>query len=235
MTAAILTLSGLQHTQIDLVPAAVEVRNNLLAEAAGIVSIADPMDADATAAVLRDIVAQLKDCENARELIGRPVLDITRKINATAKDFSAGLEAEKTRLGRLLGIYQQAERDKVAKAQREAEAEARRIAEEETKKIQSAEIEHGADSHQVEVATNAAVDRIAEARVAVASVAPAQPSGTAVRKTWKFEVLDIKALHAAHPELVVLSPNTAAINAVIKQNQNLPGLRIWQDIQASVR
>ncbi len=230
-----LTISGLQHAQVDLTPTAVSQRDRLLAESSFIMSVCDAMDADAATALLRDITAQIKICESTRTEIKGPVLELSRKIDGTAKDFAAPLEAEKARLSRIIGAWQQAEREKVEKAQREAAAEARRIAQEEAKKIAAAEIEHGANSAEAQAAQEKAADKVAEARVAVANVAPVQPAGTSVKKTWKFEVTDIKALAAAHPELVVVTANTAAINAIIKTNQSLPGLRIWQDVQTIIR
>jgi chemotaxis protein histidine kinase CheA len=235
MNAPILTLTGLQHAVIDIEPTAIERRDDLVTTAHSIEAITDAMDADAAASVLREIEAHLKGCESARVAIGGPVLNITRKINDTAKVYSEPLKIEKDRLSRILGIYQQAEREKAEKARREAAEAARKIAEEEARKLAAAEIEHGADSPEAEAAAEAAVNRVAEARVAVAQVTPVQPKGVALRQPWKFEVTDIKALAAAHPELVVISPNTAAINAVIKHNQDIPGLRIWQEVKASIR
>lgn len=232
---SILTLSGLQHAQLDIIPSAIEVRDKLANEARAIAFITDAMDADAATSVLRDIAAQIKVCEATRTEIKAPVLELTRKIDGTAKDFAAPLEVEKARLSRILGAWQQGERDKAEKAQREAQAEARRVADEEAKKVASAEIEHGADAPETVAATEAAADRVAEARVAVAQVAPVQPKGTAVKRTWKFEVTDLKALAAGRPELVIVSPNNAAINAIIKHNQSIPGLRVWEDVQTIIR
>jgi hypothetical protein len=231
----LLTLTGLQHTQIDLAPSAIEQRDDLVITASTLSTIEDSMDADAAASILRDIVAQIKACESSRTEINGPVLDLTRKINATAKSFVAPLEGEKDRLSRLLGAYQQAERDKAAEAMRKAQEEARRVAYEEAQKLAKVEAANGLDSAETKAATEAAAEKVAEARVAVAQVAPMQPKGTAVKRTWKFEVTDIKALAVAHPELVVVSANTAAINAVIKHNQNIPGLRCWEDIQTIIR
>lgn len=232
---SMITLTGLQHATLDLLPSAIEQRNRLVSEATAIVAVSDAMDADAATAVLRDITAQIKSCEATRTEIKGPVLELTRKIDGTAKDFAAPLEAEKTRLSRIIGAWQQAEREKVEKAQREAAAEARRIAQEELKKIHAAQIEHGEDSVEAQAAQDKAADKVAEARVAVANVAPVQPAGTSVRKTWKFEVTDIAALSKAHPELVVVTANTSAINAILKHTQAIAGLRVWQDVQTIIR
>lgn len=70
---------------------------------------------------------------------------------------------------------------------------------------------------------------------AVATIAPTKPEGVAVRQSYKFEVTDIKALFKARPDLCVIEPNNAAIRAQIPHNQNIPGLRIWQEAKASIR
>lgn len=235
MSTNLLTLSGLQHAQIDLAQSATEQRDDLIATIRTLAKIEDPIDADSAAALLRDVTTLLKTVESSRSEIKAPVLDLTRKIDATAKTFCAPLEEEKARLSRILGVYQQAERDKAAEALRKAQEEARRIAYGEAQKLAKVEAAHGLDSIEAKAANEAAADKVAEARVAVAQAAPPQPKGTAVKRTWKFEVQDIKALAASHPELVVVSPNTAAINAVIKHNQSIPGLRVWEDIQTIIR
>lgn len=231
---SLLTLTGLQDTQITLATDAQAARDLRLNEAKSITRIDDEIDAEAAAAVLKDLASILKATEAARTEIGAPVLELQRKINSTAKDFCAPLETEKTRLSRMLGAWQQAQRDAAEKARIEALENAKRVAAEEAAKIAAAEIEHGEGSAEVAEAQSAAVDHVAAARVAVAQAAPAQPAGTQVRRPWVFEVTDLAALAKAHPELVVITPNKAAINAVIKHNQNIPGLRIWQDCKAVV-
>ena len=74
-----------------------------------------------------------------------------------------------------------------------------------------------------------------QARVAVAAIAAIKPEGVALRQLWKFEVVDIRALFKARPDLCVIEPNNASIRAQIPYNQSLPGLRIWQEAKASVR
>jgi len=49
------------------------------------------------------------------------------------------------------------------------------------------------------------------------------------------EVIDIKALYAARPDLCVIEPNGAAIRAQIPHNQTIPGLRVWSEAKASVK
>lgn len=67
---------------------------------------------------------------------------------------------------------------------------------------------------------------------------PAAPkaAGTAVSKPWVFDVTDIKALHAARPELVDLVVRRNDIITRIRQGEReIPGLRIYQDTKVVVR
>ena len=61
--------------------------------------------------------------------------------------------------------------------------------------------------------------------------------GISTRTSWKFDVTDINALFSARPELCVVTPNNAAIRAVVKASKGaaIPGLRIWQEAGAIVR
>jgi hypothetical protein len=56
-----------------------------------------------------------------------------------------------------------------------------------------------------------------------------------LNQPYKFEITDINALFKARPDLCVIEPNGAAIRAQIPHNQNIPGLRIWQEAKARVR
>lgn len=231
----ILTIVGVADAQISLVPEATKYRDKLVAEAAAITSITDAVDADAANNLLREIHNQLKAVEGARKEIKKPVDELAARIQDTAKNFSGPLEVEKARISSILGAYQRAEAEKAEAARRAAIAEQQRIAAEEAAKVAKTEAAHGSDSPEARAAHDAAVDKLATASSAVAVAEPVKLAGTAIRKTWKFEVTDIAALMAYNKDLVTIAPNTAAINAVIKNNQSVPGLRIWEETKATVR
>lgn len=236
MSTALLSLAGLQHAQIDLAPDATQRRDAALASARTIVAIADAFDAETAADALRAVTELAKQVETARKIIKEPVLELGKKIDATAKDFVADLETEKGRLSRMLGDYQAAERAKAEEARKAAEAEARRKAEEAAKAAAEAEFAttQAEQDRAQQVAAKAETAAI-EARVAVATTAAIQPKGVSVRTVWKFEVTDIDALFKARPDLCLIEPNGSLIRETIKVNQNIPGLRIWNEASASVR
>lgn len=84
-------------------------------------------------------------------------------------------------------------------------------------------------------------DRIAElnaarARAQTVVTVAAKPAGLSVRDVWKFEVVNIHAVYAFDPELVRLEINTAAVNNAIRAGaREIPGLRIWSEVETGVR
>lgn len=234
--STVLTIAGLQNTQIDLAPDAFERREDILATTRSVTAVADAMDAEIAADALRLVTGLVKEVEDARTTIKAPVLELGKKIDATAKGFAADLATEKTRLERILGDYQAAERAKADKLRREAQEEADRLAHEAQKAAVAADrATNSGDADRTQQVAAAAETKAIEARVNVATIAPTAPAGVAVRQNWKYEVTDIKALFKARPDLCVIEPNAAAIRAQIPHNQDIPGLRIWQEAKASIR
>jgi hypothetical protein len=231
-----LTLSGLQNAQIDIIPEVYTRRDVAVLEARQITSIGDAFEAESAADALRAVSNLWKEIEAARKTIKGPVDDLVKKIQDTAKTFCADLVIEEERLKRLLGDHQAAEQRKADKLRREAQEEADRLAREAATAARAAErATNGAQAEQAQQAAAVAEVKAVEARVAVAEIKREAPSGTVLRQTYKFEVTDINALFKARPDLCVIEPNGAAIRAQIPHNQNIPGLRIWQEAKASVR
>jgi hypothetical protein len=234
--SAALTLSGLQNAQIDILPEVYTRRDVAVLEARQITSIGDAFEAESAADALRAVSTIAKEIEEARKIVKDPVLALGKKIDETAKTFVADLITEKDRLQRLLGDHQAAEQRKADKLRREAQEEADRLAREAATAARAAErATTDGQAEQAQQAAAVAEVKAVEARVAVADIKRDGPSGTMLRQAYKFEVTDINALFKARPDLCVIEPNGAAIRAQIPHNQNIPGLRIWQEAKASVR
>lgn len=225
MKTASLTLTGLQHAQIELAQGSYERRADILATTREVIQIADAMDAEIAADALRLVSAICKEVEESRVEIGKPVLAVTRKINSLAKEFTTDLAAEKTRLEWLLGTYQAEEKRKADLARSEAQHRAQRLY------TQTQETARNASPEDAEKAEA----NVLAAYAAAAAIEAHKPEGLAVRQAWKFEVTDIQALFQARPDLCVIEPNNAEIRAEIPHNQSLPGLRIWREAKASIR
>ena len=236
MSTPALTLTGLQHAQVDIQPAAYARRDAILTTSRRVLTVSDAMEAEEATDSLRSLAALCKEVETIRKEIKAPVLELGKKIDAIAAEFIGDAAAEKARLETALGTYQAAEQRKADAARRAAQEEADRLAREAAKAQREAEraTTDGEQDRTQQAAAQAEAKAI-EARVVAAEIAPVKPAGVAVRQPWKFEVVDINALFKARPDLCVIEPNNAGIRAQIPHNQNIPGLRIWQEAKASVR
>lgn len=56
-----------------------------------------------------------------------------------------------------------------------------------------------------------------------------------VKKFWNYEVTDINALAAARPDLVKIEVKRREALEAVKQNQSIPGLRVFEDMQVTSR
>jgi len=228
MTEA-LTITGLGTPEVTLTPEAVETRDGLLAQAAELTAVEDEIDADSAAAVLRDLTTFTRLIESGRTSVKKPVLDIGRQIDGVAKELVGTIKSESDRLSKLLGTYQAEQRrqaeakvqEEQRKLQQEAEERARAITAAPTEELRQEAME------DAKIALAAQQDAVAE-------VTPPKIDGTQVRKTWKFEVTDIKALYKAAPYLCNIEPNSDAIRAAIKNGEQFPGLRTWQEAKTII-
>lgn len=229
MTQNAMTLTGLGTPQVELTTEATEARDGLLREASKFRTVEDQIDADSAAAVLRDMQAFLRTIEAGRTSVKKPVLDVGRQIDDVARRLVARVKDESDRISRLLGSYQ-AEQRRLAEEQ--VRAERRRLEEEARKQAQA--IAAAESEEEEQQAKEEAQRAIAERQAALAEVTTPKIDGTSVRQPWCFEVVDIQTLYKAAPHLCTIVPNNAAIRAVIKSNQDIPGLRIWQEAKAII-
>lgn len=215
-------------------------RDELVARSQSITTVTDRLDADHATAFLRDAKAYLTGIEAARTRAKAPVLEIGKRIDALAKDLVAQVQTEQARISRVLGAFELEEKRKAEEARWLAEEEARRVADKALREAAAARsaAPDALTADRAADAVNAqAVEQIVALKQQAANAAPARQAGTAVREDVVFEVQDIRALYAAHPELVTLEPNGTAIRAILRANPNLqvPGLRHWREAKLNIR
>ena len=232
-TLEIVVSGSLPSPQIELSPAAFNARTLALEASGRIKAIASVADLDAAAVALTKLKALTRLVEDSRKEVKAPVLEVGRRIDAVAKDYLTSLESEAKRLSVIVGSYQEAQRRKAEKEREEAaKAQADAIAEMNAKQAKA--VANG-DEEAADAARAEAADKIAASQLAAINSEGPRPEGITSRTSWKFEVVDIAALHAARPELCVITPNNAAIRAVVKMGAKIPGLRVWQEAAAIVR
>lgn len=218
------------------------IASNLHTELAEITLVDSP--ATQAIATQRAVAAQtfLKQLEKSRKDVKAPILEIGRKIDALADELAAPVTAEMKRVGGLVAKFQQAEairveRERAEREKREREAmEAARLAAEAERKA--------AEAMKDEASLAAAVKAEAEAKQKEAEMyqtltapkpAAVKASGSVTKKVLRWEVTDIHALYKAAPHLVKLEPNVMAIKSTCSSKDNLPGLRVWDELDTNFR
>lgn len=127
MSAEVLDLIGFGDARIQTTADARKERDHLLTVSAKLTNVATPEQAQTAADALRSLRDFTKLIENSRVTVKAPVLELTKKIDGLAKELTAELDAEVTRIGRIIGEWQAAERRKVEEAERKAREEEQRI------------------------------------------------------------------------------------------------------------
>lgn len=272
-TANPIAVAGLESARVEIQADAYARRAEVIEAAKFCPSAVTDADTQTEVAnAVRDIKRLLKEVEDGRKAVKAPVLDIGRKIDAAAAEFTATLEAEANRLTGLLVGYETEQRRIAAEAeakrqeelkrqQEEAElarkrallletearekreaaeraareatnAEARAKAQEEARKAQEARQQAAAEKAKQEEA-----EKLQQAEL-LRAPAPTvtRPSGVSASTPWTFEVVDLKALYAARPELVdLVIRRNDTITRIRQGEREIPGLRIYQDTKVVVR
>lgn len=234
-----IVLSSLAQVQVAPSEEARARRDSLLSEAFEVGEIANRLDADAATETLRALSAFEKEVESGRTTAKAPVLDLGRRIDALGKELCEKIVAEKRRISGLLGTFEAEERRKADEERRRIEAEAARVtAEAERKAKEAARLAKSEEqaARAVDAVVEKAQAQIVDLKQRADQAVARKAEGSRLMTSVKFEVVDIHALHIAHPELVVLEPNGTAIRAILKQNpeMKIPGLRIWTETNLSV-
>jgi hypothetical protein len=123
-TANLITVPGLAEATVTIDASAYKRRADIIESA----NFCPPavVDADTQAEVtnvLRDIARLLKETEDGRKAVKAPVLDLGKRIDATAAEFVQTLEAQKARLNGMLVAYETEQRRIAIEAERLRQAE----------------------------------------------------------------------------------------------------------------
>ena len=217
-----------QTLSCSLAASAIELKEAALIKAAPIMKVTDETSQRIATEALSEINAVLKAVEDARVKVKQPVLDLCRKIDATAKEFVEELKAEQLRLNCRIGDYVTEQR--TIQMRKEAEERLR------LKEIEDAKQRELAQAKTVEE-VKAAEERAVQAAETVAPVAPiAKPKNLVVRETFDFEVTDIHLLARMHPGLVKIEPVRSEINYLISKGvRDIKGLRIFEVTKVTAR
>lgn len=244
MSAALIAVTGVDDVQIAIEPEVREQSHALLVEAGEILSVANNFDQESAAEVLARLQEMARGVERARKAVKDPVLDVGRRIDAIAGEFSGPIEAEADRIGRLIGAYRTSLQAEIAKREREEREKRQRLIEDANREKAKLDAEAAAakTEEQRHEAEAKAQDLVRQANAALVESKQAEvnarmrPAGIVERGSWKYEVEDIGKVFEARPDLCLIEPNGAAIRGAIKAGlRQCPGLRIFKDSKVTTR
>lgn len=232
-----LQISKIQDVFLALSESAIAERDEAVAEAALVTRV----DSDATRQLAADSLRRLKriekETEDSRKVVGKPVLDLTAKINAMAKAHEGPAVAEMKRIQAL--VNEDAWKQEQARRAKEAEARAEQMRLErerqdaiaaarkaETEKERTAALEHAKTIKEVQQSLPV-------------EVAPkAAPVGISKEFKFFYEIIDPAKVYLAKPEFFELSPRARVIDTAINMpgaNHEIPGMRIFEGAKTGVR
>jgi len=236
MDSDIINLTNISDAQISIPQNVFNKKFELLGLSATIVAVGSFEEQESATQVLNSIYKLLKDVETARKSVKSPVLELGRKIDELAKDFSGELESEKNRISRVIGSY-------VAEQERKRLAEERRLREEAERKHREEEEAQRKAQEQAKAKGEESPPppQVQTVSVAVNPISQRRKiAGQRIIKVRKFEITDVSVLLKSHPEL--FSPDESKIKNFIRNinlepgevddGETVAGLKLWDETKA---
>lgn len=232
--------------QIQINPADLAHRDSVLAECKTLETVADSDTHSNAVRVGVEIQRIGKVVEASRVAAKAPALAFGKSIDAAAEEYMSSLNAEKSRIGKMITAFTAAEEIKAAAA---LEAQSKAIqdsldVENRLRLAQKAALAAFSDPSLGEGAVQSGLNAesaLAEQQKRTLELAvqdrPSAPKGKGQvnRKDLKYEVLDVRLLFKSRPELCIIEPNRAAIRAIIHPGFICPGLRVWEELNTGFR
>ncbi len=237
MDSDIINLTNISDAQISIPQNVFDKKFELLGYSSTITAVRSFEEQESATQALNSISKLLKDVEAARKAVKSPVLELGRKIDELAKNFSGELESEKNRISRLIGSY-------VAEQERQRLAEERRLREEAERKRREEEEAERKAQEEVKAKGEEPSPSPPQVQTVSVSVNPIlqrrKVAGQRIIKVRKFEITDVALLLKSHPEL--FSPNEAKIREFIRDielepgevdnGETVAGLKLWDETKA---
>ncbi len=238
-----LTIEQINLPEIyNLNPDAEQQRLSLTTLSSGITSVSNPNEQSAAISAGSSIRKYVKDVEAARVELTAPLLEAQRKLKKLADEHVGPLNAELTRVSRLVVQFQTQEAERVER-ERKAQALAYELAEKARLEAEQA-AQKAAEKVNTDRQLDRAIQKEKEAQEAAQAVqqvlaAPAptlnRATGASMRKVLRWEVTDIHALYKARPELCKIEAKASAIQSMCVPELPVPGLDLRWETTASIR
>lgn len=214
-----LILTG-QGYNLTIAPEAEARKRDVISAAAAVTAVTDNDESADAQRHVRNLAALRIEVEKSRKLVKEPVNRIGKLIDQTAKSFVAEIDAEESRIKRLIGDHAA----EVARLRAERETEERRLMEEARAAREAAEAAADAAQETRKLKDIAAAMEAERQRLAALDErmkASAEVAGTkiaqGVRLVWDYEVTSMDRLNFCRPEFVKMEDRRADILAWLRE------------------
>lgn len=234
---ALVTPIGQPQT-IEIDVKAQKRRDDLLAEGSVIKTVSDALDQSAAVEIMRQLRIIEKEVEDARTTLKKPLLELGKTLDDTAKKFAGALGVEYSRLSRLVSDFQSQEQ---RRQQAEAEAqrkEMERINRENAEKQRAQEV---AQQQTLQASPFDTPPPLPPPPKQVVVAAPVREipkaDGMVSTDTIEFEILNLAAVYAHFPEIIKLELNVVMAKQFAKAGklETCPGIKVIRGSRVSVR
>jgi hypothetical protein len=227
MSTALLTRNDALKS-ISWTESAVALKEDALLAAALIGRVSSDIEQEEAVAAQKALRGVLKTVEDARKACKEPVLEFSRRIDASAKAFIEELAREEMRIAKVVGDYQT---EQLAKARAAEALRQRELAELDRKR--QAELA-AAQTHDQRDQINTRHDE--EAKAVKPAIVPVQSKGQIVREEYVVKRIDSFVLAKARPDLVrKIEFDMIAIKALLNAGERLPGVEAEREVSSTVR
>lgn len=141
MDSNLINLTNISDAKISISQNVFDKKFELLGCSSAITAVRSFEDQESATQALNSISKLLKDVEAARKAVKSPVLELGKKIDELAKNFTGELESEKNRISRLIGNFVAEQERKRFEEERRLREEAERKRKEEVESLSKAQKE----------------------------------------------------------------------------------------------
>lgn len=197
----------------EIIPSAVELKKEALALSVPIKKVETEQEQALAVNALTALKAITRGMEATRKAVKAPVLDLGRKIDAVASEFTSDVDREEMRISGMVNHYQKLQlrlkREAEEKIERE-QREAQRLAEEAERLRKEAE-EKPELLPEVAKAEEAAFDAQMSSEVSAGPLAVAKPKGLVVKSRINFQIEDAHVFCQAYPQFFSWNAETETL------------------------
>src|SRR2546429_2072443 len=217
-----------QDLEVSIRPNAYQLRDQALVACALLGEVTDEAGKDVWVKAQTALKELIDECERSRKAVKEPVLDLARKIDATAKEYRSKLDSEYLRGSLIVGNYEALQLAKL----RAAEAANRKELNDKERERDLA-IAQAKSLEEIDEIR----ERFAQDQAALQAQLPSiqRFDHQRVTEDWEVEVTNIHALYLAQPTCVKLEPRLFEIKALLKSGITPPGITAKKVTKSGVK